>query len=308
VHHVTYNVIDMPGFLWMLRGVPFVWGPVGGGQVPPPSLRRVFTKSSWLKEHLRATMKSLVNFNPAVRGAAKRAKMVLFANDDTAALLDGLVARGEMMLETAIERDQIICEDREPPGGERFPLLWLANFEQNKALMIALDAIRRAQASTNRRLMLDVVGEGPARKLEEARVQHMGMEAHVSFHGCIPFEDVPATMRRAGAFLFTSVRDTSGNVVLEAMAAGTPVIGLDHQGVKQMLSNGGGLLVDIGSYEQTVEQYAEAIVQLAEDDALWRKLSAEARNTIDTKLNWDAKGNRLEQLYAQLLESEQGSE
>ena len=301
IHHVTYNVVDIPGFLWRFGNQIFVWGPVGGGQVPPRSLKSVFGRLGWIKERTRGLMKSLVRYNPAVRAAAKRSRVVLFANYDTARLLDKVVSHREMMLETAIDRDQIVDTDRIYPTGETFDLTWLANFEENKAFPIALDALQMAQARVEKRLFLHVIGDGSARKSQEMRVARSRLRDQVHFHGRIPFGEVGSRMRSSGAFLFTSVRDTSGNVVLEAMAAGTPVIGLKHQGVEQMLRHGGGILVEIGTYEETVRRYADAIVRLVEDPELWRRKSDEAREQIETRLNWDAKSERIASIYASLL-------
>jgi glycosyltransferase involved in cell wall biosynthesis len=300
VQHVTYNVIDMPGFLWLLRGRKFVWGPVGGGQVPPAALKRVFGRKDWAKERLRAAMKAFTRWNPIVRGAARNADLVLFANEDTAARLQGLTRRSELMLETAIDADKCAAE-RSPPAEDVFPLLWLSHFDARKAFPLAVDALQLAAARCGRAIRLDVIGEGHTFESARALVAARGMSQQVCFHGKIPFDEVAGKMARAGAFLFSSVSDTSGNVVLEAMAAGTPVVALNHQGVRQMLANGGGILVDIGTYEETVSRFADAIVALATDARLWSEKSAEALHAIRHELNWDAKRDRMAELFTELL-------
>jgi hypothetical protein len=45
IHHVTYNNIDVPGFLWLVPRTRFVWGPVGGGQVAPDRLQKSTEKA-----------------------------------------------------------------------------------------------------------------------------------------------------------------------------------------------------------------------------------------------------------------------
>ena len=59
-----------------------------------------------------------------------------------------------------------------------------------------------------------------------------------------------------------SVQDTSGNVVIEALGNGVPVVALNHQGSQVMLKHGGGILIDITSYDQVVSSFRDAIVGL----------------------------------------------
>ena len=298
VHHVTYNVIDMPGFLWRLPGKRFVWGPVGGGQVPPASLAQVFTQKQWAKERLRAAMKRLARRNPLVRGAAGRAALVLAANEETAALLPKQTARIEPMLETAIERDMVSDAPRARSTDGPLRLLWLANMEPNKALCLATDALSQVREKLAREVTLDVIGEGGAFAVERARLEGA---PGVTLHGRVPFGEVAGHMRAADAFLFTSVRDTSGNVMLEAMAAGTPVIALDHQGAREILREGGGVLVEVGEYDETVARIADAIIALAADPARWSQLSEEARAQAANRLSWDAKRATMQALWSQVL-------
>lgn len=81
-HHVTYNNIDVPGFLWLFLNKKFVWGPVGGGQTPPLQLKQYFYKS-WRKQQIRAFLKRTAKYNPIVFLACWRATNVFVANKDT---------------------------------------------------------------------------------------------------------------------------------------------------------------------------------------------------------------------------------
>lgn len=301
IQHVTYAVIDMPGFLWLLRGRKFVWGPVGGGQVPPKALKRAFASTDWARERVRIAMKSFLRWNPLVLAAARRADLVLFANEETAARLKGLTRRSELMAVSALEIEQINANKRAPAENEVFELLWLSRFDRKKAFPIAVDAMRLAIERCDRPIKLDVVGGGPTFARAKALVSASGMEEHIRLLGPVPFPEVAEKMERAAAFLFTSACDTLGIVLLEAMAAGTPVIALNHQGARMVLNKGGGILVDIGTYDETVSRYADAIVALATNRELWLRSSAQAIERIKTDLNWDAYAVRMAKLYDELL-------
>lgn len=301
VQHVTYNVIDMPGFLWLLRDKIFVWGPVGGGQVPPLAMRRLYPGAAWFKERVRRFLKSTARFNPIVRLAARRAALILFANDDTRRRLDGLVQGHAMMLETAFDGEQVSTDRDYPEAGEELRLLWLSHAEYRKGLMLAIDAIAQARGQVRQRLVLDVVGEGPALAPAREQIARLGLDGCVKVHGRISFDQVSAHMTNAHALLFTSMQDTSGNVLLEAMAAGTPPIAPRHQGAAQILAGGGGMLVDVDTYARTAANFAEAIVAFSMDAPLRESLSLRARERVSEEFSWSAKSAQVETLHRKLL-------
>ena len=69
----------------------------------------------------------------------------------------------------------------------------------------------------------------------------------------------------ADAFLFTSLRDSFGSVVLEAMGHGLLIVTLNHQGVRDFVPADGGVKVSVESPEQTTRELAQAIDALAQD-------------------------------------------
>ena len=82
----------------------------------------------------------------------------------------------------------------------------------------------------------------------------------------------------ADAFVFSSLRDTTGTVVVEALAAGVPVICLDHQGVHDVVTDECGLKIPVTTPREVVARLSEAIARLARDGQQWERLS---RGAID---------------------------
>jgi hypothetical protein len=91
VHHVGWSTVSAPPLLWQI-GKPFVWGPVGGGQVLPwrflPSGGR-----SVVPELLRTLRIGVLPWTPSLRSAVSRADLVLAINRETAAVLRKAGAR-----------------------------------------------------------------------------------------------------------------------------------------------------------------------------------------------------------------------
>jgi len=78
---------------------------------------------------------------------------------------------------------------------------------------------------------LVLVGDGPIRDDLEDRVRYMGMRRRIHFAGMVPYEQVPAYLAMADAFVTASVTEVHPLSVIEAMAAGLPVLGIHSPGV-----------------------------------------------------------------------------
>jgi glycosyltransferase involved in cell wall biosynthesis len=117
-------------------------------------------------------------------------------------------------------------------------LVWPKNFE------MAIESFAAFRRKENGRLL--IIGDGPLRLELEQRCVELGVAEEVDFLGFQP--NVIAYMRRASALILSSVYEGFGNVLIEAMAAGTPVISTDcPHGPRELLCNGRfGTLVPVG--------------------------------------------------------------
>lgn len=95
----------------------------------------------------------------------------------------------------------------------------------------------------------------------------------MSFLGRLPLREMRGAYSRSDAFLFTSLRDSSGGVVFEAMAAGLPVVIPDHQGVRTHVPHGASLRFSVQSPRTTIREIAEALDRLATDEGLRKDLA-----------------------------------
>jgi glycosyltransferase involved in cell wall biosynthesis len=106
-------------------------------------------------------------------------------------------------------------------------------------------------------------------------------------------------MERADLFCFTSLRDTSGNVVLEALAAGVPVVCFDHQGVGDIVSESCGVKIAVTDPKQAIADWARALRELATDTERLLQLSA-GTTAQARRFLWDANGDAVNAIYREL--------
>jgi peptidoglycan/xylan/chitin deacetylase (PgdA/CDA1 family) len=117
--------------------------------------------------------------------------------------------------------------------------------------------------------------------------------------GRLPHRQALEQYRLADVFVFTSLRDTSGNVVLEALAAGVPVVCLDHQGVRDIVTEACGIKIPVTTPAAVVAGISRALENLAHDSGLRHQLQKGAVARA-SEYEWSKQGERMAALYRAL--------
>ncbi len=167
--------------------------------------------------------------------------------------------------------------------------------EKNQAFLLSAFAriLRDLPAA---RLVL--VGEGDDRPRLERLAHTLGIRGRVRFVGGVPHEAVGDYYQTADLFLFPSTSETQGIVVLEALAAGLPVVAVISDAAADLLSDGqAGIL----SAEEPVA-FAGGAVELW-DEPERRRAMAEAGRRIAARYAPDACAARLLDLYEEVVRS-----
>lgn len=133
-------------------------------------------------------------------------------------------------------------------SGERL-LLFVGRLGREKNVELLLDALTLTKVPAR----LAIAGDGPEREALEAHARELGIGDRVRFLGELERADLPDLYASADAFVFPSVSETQGLVLVEAMAAGTPVIAADADVVREVLAAQGRLV------ELSARSFAEAI-------------------------------------------------
>ena len=163
------------------------------------------------------------------------------------------------------------------PGADRIRL-YVGRLAAEKRVDFLLDLFPRVRHATGAGTALVYVGGGPATEDLRAR----GVE-DVHFAGYLRGVALAEAFAAADLFVFASETETFGNVVLEAIASGLPVIVVDKGGVKESAIPGvTGIRVPPGD----ADAFAAACVALLEDDHERERLSRGARAEALTR-RWD---------------------
>jgi glycosyltransferase involved in cell wall biosynthesis len=140
---------------------------------------------------------------------------------------------------------------------------------------------------------LALVGDGPHRQ----QLERIFDGTATTFVGYLAGEELAAAYASGDAFLFPSSTETLGLVLLEAMAAGCPVVGANRGGIPDIVSDGlNGCLYDPDRPDSLIE----AVQRLLGDEATRRDLRHSARQEAE-RWGWAGATEQLRDYYRQVL-------
>jgi 1,2-diacylglycerol 3-alpha-glucosyltransferase len=155
---------------------------------------------------------------------------------------------------------------------EKVLLIYIGRLGPEKNLNFLLRAFSgTAQAIQNIHLM--VVGDGPERENLIALVHQMGLSERVTFTGSIPYPNVPGYLHMADAFITASVTEVHPLSIIEAMAAGLPVLGISSPGVGDTITDGSNGFLS----EHEIASFTAKMVRLVTDHNLRRSMGVQAQ-------------------------------
>lgn len=146
-------------------------------------------------------------------------------------------------------------------------------------------------------LLLVIAGEGPALPALQRSVTELGIGDHVRFVGYLDRQhELPDCYAAADVFTFASRTETQGLVLLEAMAAGLPVLALAHLGTRSIVEPERGAVAG----PDNAEAFGRALAELTADRPRLLRMSRQARQFAQ---EWSApeRARQLAALYRSLV-------
>ena len=141
-----------------------------------------------------------------------------------------------------------------------------------------------------------LVGDGPLRQDLEREAASLGLGASAIFLG--DRQDMPAILASLDVAVLTSDSESLSNVILEAMAAGLPVVAYAVGGNPELLSDQRGALIPAADESS----FADAVEKLLADSALRRQLGCNALQFAQENFSLDRVWQRYVELYVSLLQ------
>jgi glycosyltransferase involved in cell wall biosynthesis len=294
VHHLTFVKYWMPSFLAFLP-LPFIWGPVGGGDSTPSPFFKTFSIRGKLYEHLRHGVRWLFENDPFVNLTAKRAQVVVATTPETKKRLEVLGCR-HIKVFPAVGISERETEVEERCKNHIFRIVSVGNLLHLKGFQLGLMAFARFQQEFPN-CEYHIIGDGPERANFERLAKRYRTADKVRFWGHLPRQQVLEKLSACDVLVHPTLHDSGGWVSLEAMSVGLPVICLDLGGPALQVTEETGFKVPAISPEQVVSDLADALHRLVKDVSLRIRMGQAARERLMQYFDWNRKGEWIRETY-----------
>jgi glycosyltransferase involved in cell wall biosynthesis len=300
LHQLTFNSFEIPPLAFHGANGVKVWGPMGGGQTVSFGMLKAFGLIGGLKEWMRNVRVRISANSPLCARILRNCSLVLFANNETRKLLATRCrCNTGMMIDVGVDITKF-TPPLNRPVRDKIILLSAGSLEGRKGVILLIQAFE-CLSREHLNVELRIVGNGPLRDELQRHVAKRGLANRVVFTGSVTHDLMSREFAEADVFVFPSLRDTSGAVVLEAMAMGLPVVCFDHQGAALMVEDGCGIKVPLDGIKRSVRELRNALDRMIRDRELRQSCGRNGRQAVAASHDWKVKVDRISGYYQRII-------
>jgi glycosyltransferase involved in cell wall biosynthesis len=277
-------VLSSP-FSWLMRNLktPFSLGPINGGLPWPPGYESASREKEWIR-----FLRWLYPYLPFSRSTYTKSKAVIVGSSFAYLAAGRRVERNRLFF---IQQNGIpekdILEGRRYDDMPPVRVCFLGRLVPLKNCNLV---IRSAAALIReKKILLDIVGDGWERRNLEALARKLGLEKDVTFHGWLRHPQAMEILARSHIMPLPSIREFGGGVVVEAMARGVVPIVMRYGGPSHLVEEGCGISLALKNESDTVQDLKRVLEELVDNPDRIRQLGAAACVKAGSTYTWEKK-------------------
>lgn len=275
IQHVTLATLRFPSLLGILNN-NFVFGSLGGSETVSYKILKTFDLKNILKETIRNLSNFYLRYSPLMNLSYKYSKLILVTKKENLNCINSKYHyKVKIHNSIAVKRHKKMYKRKVYKIKKDFKLLFIGRLEEWKGVWILIDTFKKLKSiKTNKKFKLYIRGSGPEEKRLKNFVNENSLGKDINFVSKLSEKKLAKLYKNADLFFFPSLRENSGNVVIEAMSHGVVVAALNYGGPKNFVQDK-GLLIKYKnrSYEDIVSDFTNKIIKISNDINLLKKLS-----------------------------------
>ena len=286
IHHVTMNDYRIPSELYKAKGAKVIWGPMGGAQVTPRPLK-VYEKNQ-LVASFREFVNKSCSWNPFYKKALRSYYKIYCINNETQKQISHIVGKDVPLMPELALRDEYKNLPIRKGKNDILKIVFVGRLIGKKGIGFLVDALSLMPTDMDWELL--IFGDGDDRALIEKQIADSGIGKNVKLMGNRPLNQIAEAYQQADVFVLPSLRETSGNVLLEAMAYAVPIVAFDTSFCRLLKEVDCGVFINTEqALDNIKEDYCKAIVTLGQDKELAKQMGLNGYKYVNSKLTWDEK-------------------
>jgi glycosyltransferase involved in cell wall biosynthesis len=270
---------------WLMRNLktPFSLGPVNGGLPWPPGYGSASREKEWIR-----FLRCFYTYLPFSRSTYTKSKAVIVGSSYTYLAVGRRVERNRLFfVQTNGVPERDIVASR---GYNDMPPVRVCFLGRLVPLKNCNMVIRSAAALIReKKIQLDIVGDGRDRSNLEALTRDLGLEKDVTFHGWVPHPQAMGLLAQSHIMALPSIREYGGGVVVEAMARGVVPIVVRYGGPSDLVEEGCGISLALKNEPDTVQDLERVLEDLVKNPDRIRQLGEAARVKAGSTYTWEKK-------------------
>lgn len=286
VHHVTMGDFRITGKMYKLKNAHTIFGPVGGGQVTPDSLKCY--ESNKFYEKFRQMINNATLVFPSYGKSINKFDKVYAVNEETAEIMKQSSGKSIDLLTDVALTDNLKNLHIDKTDNEITKIIFVGRLIEKKGIIFLLDIIKSLQP--NLPFTLEIYGDGPMKNKVNSYIIENNLSDKVFLKGTLPYAEIYSVYKHADIFVLPSLRETGGTVLTEAMAHKLPICALNMSISKTLNKHKCGLFANTNqNKEKIIKEFANNLEFLVKNPDLRRELGENGYNYANNELTWDKK-------------------
>lgn len=273
IQHLTFGVFRHPSFLYRLD-VPFVFGPVGGGEDTPAQVRSLIPFKYFFYDLLRTAFNRMSCYNLLLTEMFKHSLVIFTKTQQTKDLIPiKYHSKTINYLEIGITNT---TDKKLRDSNEEFNLLYAGRLMYFKGFDLAIPAFAEFTRIYQGNTEFYIIGNGKYKKRITDIALKNNIVSRIKFIEWMNQKELLNFYKKVDVLLFPSFHDSSGNVVLEALSFGLPVVSLDCGGPAAVM---GDKLKELTVYtgerspHEIIQDISRKLKKLATEEKYFNQMS-----------------------------------
>jgi len=255
IHHVTFGSFRIPSLLSLCK-VPFIYGPIGGGESVPIQILKKFSIKSLFIELIRVLSNSYIKFSLLANVSFFKSKKIILTSYTNKKIIPSFYHK-KISIVPGVFNEKIFYKIKK---NKNFRLCFIGRLVEWKGVELLKQIFLKAKAFNNK-ITLDIYGDGPRRKSFQNFIINNDLKNKIKLCGQMDQNKMIKVLKKYDLLIFPTLRDSGGYVIIEALNNGLNVITTNAAGPEALIKNCDIGLVNIynNTFDQIVGQFYKKI-------------------------------------------------